>query len=183
MIVDETNVRCADATTIRMLGDDHLDVAAWAGLADDVAPGCRPSAATTGWSARSCGPARDGLAGRPRRSPRPGERYPEALDFAGHLVAPLIHDDRVIGALAAVTARRPWTSGDVAFMATLATHAAIALTNAELFAQTEARAAQLDVLQAASARMSRPTHDRGRRPDHRRGDAPGSSTTTTPGST
>jgi signal transduction protein with GAF and PtsI domain len=42
----------------------------------------------------------------------------------------------------------------VAFVSTLATHAAIALANAELFEQTVARAAQLEVLQAASARMS-----------------------------
>ena len=67
-----------------------------------------------------------------------------------------MHHDRVIGALAAVTRQpRAWTDGDVAFITTLATHAAIALTNAELFAQTEARAAQLAVLQAASARLSR----------------------------
>ncbi len=43
----------------------------------------------------------------------------------------------------------------MAFITTLATHAAIALTNAELFEQTETRAAQLGVLQAASARLSR----------------------------
>ena len=55
------------------------------------------------------------------------------------------------------TEPRDWTSGDVAFISTLATHAAIALTNAELFEQTVARAAQLEVLQAASARMSRAT--------------------------
>ena len=62
----------------------------------------------------------------------------------------------MIGALSAVTYDpHDWTSGDVAFITTLATHAAIALTNAELFEQTEARAAQLGVLQAASARLSR----------------------------
>jgi diguanylate cyclase (GGDEF)-like protein len=78
------------------------------------------------------------------------------LEFAGELIAPLIHHDHVIGSLAAVTFEpRAWTDGDVAFITTLATHAAIALTNAELFEQTEARAAQLGVLQAASARLSR----------------------------
>jgi hypothetical protein len=40
---------------------------------------------------------------------------------------------------------------------TLAAHAAIALTNAELLEQTVKRAAQLEVLQAASARMSAAT--------------------------
>ena len=78
--------------------------------------------------------------------------------MAGHLSAPLMYHDRVIGALSAVTREpRSWTSGDVAFISTLATHAAIALANAELFEQTVARAAQLEVLQAASARLSRAT--------------------------
>jgi diguanylate cyclase (GGDEF)-like protein len=64
----------------------------------------------------------------------------------------------VIGALSACTREpREWTADDIAFITTLATHAGIALTNAELFAQTEARAAQLGVLQAASARLSRAT--------------------------
>ena len=82
--------------------------------------------------------------------------YDAVFQVAGHLIAPLMHHDRVLGALSAVTREpRAWTSGDVAFITTLATHAAIALANAELFEQTEARAAQLEVLQAASARMSR----------------------------
>ena len=69
-----------------------------------------------------------------------------------------MHHDRVIGALSAVTREpREWTDGDVAFLTTLATHAAIALTNAELFEQTEAKAAQLAVLQAASGRLNRAT--------------------------
>ena len=85
------------------------------------------------------------------------ERY-EGFEVAGHLSAPLMYHDRVIGALSAVTREpRSWTSGDVAFISTLATHAAIALANAELFEQTVARAAQLEVLQAASARLSRAT--------------------------
>jgi diguanylate cyclase (GGDEF)-like protein len=88
----------------------------------------------------------------------PREPQDAAFEVAGHLVAPLMHHDRVLGALSAVTRQpRPWTSGDVAFITTLTTHAAIALANAELFEQTEARAAQLEVLQAASARMSRDT--------------------------
>ena len=38
MIVDETKrVLRADATTIRMLRDDRLEVTAWAGIPDDVA--------------------------------------------------------------------------------------------------------------------------------------------------
>ena len=47
----------------------------------------------------------------------------------------------------------------------------------------EQRAAQLEVLQAASARLSRAEGSGGGRTGHRRGDAAGSSTTTTPGCT
>ena len=50
---------------------------------------------------------------------------------------------------------RDWTDGDIAFLTALATHASIALNNAELFEQTEMRAAQLAVLQAASGRLNR----------------------------
>ena len=158
MIVDETKRALrADATTIRILRDDHLEIAAWAGLTDDLAR--RLPVLTRD----------EGLIGEVLRSgqvlavpdirashPLVNERYEAVFEIAGHLAAPLIHHDRVIGALSAVT-REPhaWTSGDVAFISTLATHAAIAIANAELFEQTERRAAQLEVLQAASARLSR----------------------------
>ena len=136
--------------------------------------GCRSSAATRAGSARSCAPGTSlpirTCVAKPSTH---GSRMTEAFEVAGHLIAPLIHHDRVLGALSAVTREpRAWTSGDVAFITTLATHAAIALANAELFEQTEARAAQLEVLQAASARMSRDEHGRRGRPDGRRGDAP-----------
>ena len=92
-----------------------------------------------------------------REDPRHGgERYDGIVDFAGDLIAPLIHHDKVIGALSAVTREpRDWTDGDIAFLTTLATHAGIALSNAALFEQTETRAAQLAVLQTASGRLSR----------------------------
>jgi diguanylate cyclase (GGDEF)-like protein len=84
------------------------------------------------------------------------ERYEGVDDFVGMLIVPLIDRDRVIGTLTTATRqRRDWTSGDTAFVTTLATHAAIALTNAELFEQAETRAAQLETLQATSARLSR----------------------------
>jgi diguanylate cyclase (GGDEF) domain len=160
MIVDETHrVLRADATTIRTLRDDRLEVTAWAGLPDDVARRLPVLGRDEGWVGEVL---RTGhaLAFPDVRADRQYgiERYEGILDVAGHLTAPLIHHDRVIGALSAMTREpRAWTSGDVAFITTLATHAAIALANAELFEQTVARAAQLEVLQAASARMSRAT--------------------------
>ena len=48
-----------------------------------------------------------------------------------------------------------WSPADVEFVVAVATHAAMAIHNADLFARTEGWAAQLAVLQAASARMSR----------------------------
>ncbi len=184
MIVDETKRALrADVTTIRILRDDRLEVTAWAGLTDDQAerlPVLRRDEGRIGEVLRTG----QVLAVADVRVDHElaNERYDGVLDIAGHLVAPLIHHDRVIGALSAVTREpRDWTSGDVAFISTLATHAAIAISNAELFEQTVQRAAQLEVLQAASARMSRAVRSRrsagpsSRRPAR-------SSTTTTPGS-
>jgi diguanylate cyclase (GGDEF)-like protein len=158
MVVDEAKRALrADATTIRVLHDDVLEVAAWAGLPDELARRLPTFRRDEGWVGEVL---RTGhvLAYPDVRGDREHARepYDAAFEVAGHLIAPLIHHDRVLGALSAVTREpRAWTSGDVAFITTLATHAAIALANAELFEQTEARAAQLEVLQAASARMSR----------------------------
>jgi len=157
-IVDETKRALrADVTTIRILHDDRLELTAWAGLADDVANRLPSFRRDEGWVGEVLRTGRVQAWPDVRNDPTHGyERYDGILEFAGNLIAPLIHHDRVIGALTAVTRQpRAWTDGDVAFITTLATHAAIALTNAELFAQTEARAAQLAVLQAASARLSR----------------------------
>jgi diguanylate cyclase (GGDEF)-like protein len=160
MIVDDAKRGLrVDATSIRILRDDRLEVAAWAGLPDEVARSLPVFGRDEGWVGEVL---RTGhvLAFPDVRSDAShgAERYEGVYDIAAHLAAPLIHHDRVIGSLSAVTHEpRAWTSGDVAFLSTLATHAAIALTNAELFEQTVARAAQLEVLQAASARMSRAT--------------------------
>ena len=158
MIVDETKrVLRADATTIRTVRDDRLELTAWAGIPDDVArrlPGFRPDEGWVGDVLRT----RQVLAFPDARVDAAYgiERYEGVFEVAGHLSAPLMYHDRVIGALSAMTREpRSWTSGDVAFISTLATHAAIALANAELFEQTVGRAAQLEVLQAASSRLSR----------------------------
>ena len=157
-IVDETKRALrADVTTIRVLQHDRLEIAAWAGLPDDVAARLPSFHRDEGWVGEVLRTGRVLAWPDVRNDPSHGyERYDGVIEFAGDLIAPLIHHDRVIGALAAVTREpRDWTSGDVAFITTLATHAAIALSNAALFEQTEAKAAQLAVLQAASARLSR----------------------------
>ena len=156
-IVDETKRALrADATTIRILRGDLLEVAAWAGISEEDARRLPSFHGGEGWAGEVLRTGQ-ALAFSDARTDRSHglERYQDG-DIAGHLVAPLIHHGHVIGVLSAVTDEpRAWTSGDEAFITTLATHAAIALANAELFEQTESRAAQLEVLQAASARMSR----------------------------
>jgi diguanylate cyclase (GGDEF)-like protein len=137
-IVEETRRALrVDYVTIRILKDEQLVVAAWAGLPGEAARALPVLDVSEGW------------VGELLRTGR-------AAAVGSDLVAPLLHHDRVIGALTAVTNEpRAWTDGDVVFLTTLATHAGIALTNAELFAQTEARAGQLAALQAASGRLSR----------------------------
>jgi diguanylate cyclase (GGDEF)-like protein len=158
MIVDETRRTLhADTTTIRILRGDRLELTAWAGIPDDVAGRLPSFRQDEGWPGEVIRTGR-AIAWPDVRSVdgRGFERYAGVYAFIGLLVAPLIHHGRVIGALSAVTQQeRPWTSVDIAFISTLATHAAMALSNAELMEQTETRAAQLEMLQAASARMSR----------------------------
>ncbi len=160
MIVDAADHALrADVTMLRSLGDDRLAMVASVGLSDEEAT-----------TLSSFGPD-DGLIGDVLRTRRAlaipdGRRIdpdrsggdPGIPGIVGYLAAPLIHEDRVFGVLSVMTREpRSWTSGDVGFMTTLAAHAAIALSNARLFEETVARAAQLEVLQAASARMSRAT--------------------------
>ena len=156
-IVDETlRALRVDHVTIRLVHDDRLEVVAWAGLEDDDRRGpCRRSASTRRWAAQVLREGRVLAWSDARLDPlHATDRYP--VPFAGDLVAPLIHHDEVIGVLSAVTREpRAWTPADEAFIGSLARHAGIALTNAELFARTETRAAQLAALQAASGRLSR----------------------------
>ena len=156
-IVDETRRALrVDYVTIRIVEEERLVVAAWAGLSDKVARSLPVFGVGEGWVGEVLRTGRVAGWSDVRGDARHGGDYEGILAFAGDLIAPLIHHDRVIGTLSAATRRpRDWTDGDMAFLTTLATHASIALSNAELFEQTEARAAQLEVLQAASGRLNR----------------------------
>jgi diguanylate cyclase (GGDEF)-like protein len=159
-IVDETKRALrVDFVTIRIVRHDELQLAAWAGIDDQVAAALPTLGIRDGWVAEVLRTGRAKAWSDARTDPSAGvDRYAGVVEFAGDLVAPLTHHERVIGALSACTRDpRDWTDADIAFITTLATHAGIALTNAELFAEAEAKAAQLAVLQAASARLSRAT--------------------------
>ena len=155
-IVDETlRALRVDHVTIRLVLGDRLVVVAWAGLDDDIARSLPTFGVDEAWAAEVLREGRVLAWSDARLDPHhETDRYP--VPFAGDLVAPLIHRDEVIGVLSAVTREpRAWTRADEAFIGSLARHAGIALTNAELFARTETRAAQLAALQAASGRLSR----------------------------
>ncbi len=157
-IVDETRRALrVDYVTIRILRDDQLVPAAWAGLTDELAHALPTFGVGEGWVGEVLRTGRVTAYVDARLDPgHATERYDGIIDFAGHLIAPLIHHEQVIGALSAITREpRTWTEGDIAFLTTLATHAGIALNNAELFERTETRAGQLTALQAASRRLSR----------------------------
>jgi diguanylate cyclase (GGDEF)-like protein len=157
-IVDETRRALrVDYVTIRVLQDGGLVVAAWAGLSDETAEALPTCGAGEGPFGDVLRTGRVSAWRDARATPGfPSDAYDGIVEVGGFLIAPLVHRDRVIGALSAVTGRpRDWSDADIAFVTTLATHAGIALTNAEIWKQTEARAAQLAALQAASGRLSR----------------------------
>jgi diguanylate cyclase (GGDEF)-like protein len=163
LIVSEMNRAVAtDATTIRIRRGELLELVAWAGLPDDVA-GALPVLTTDEDWFREIDQTRrpwyrDDVAAD--RLTEPGrvryERYDPVVGIASELVVPLLQDDRVIGVMSAVSfERRAWTTGDIEFAEAVATHASIAIHNADLFGEAQVRAGQLAVLQAASSRMSR----------------------------
>jgi diguanylate cyclase (GGDEF)-like protein len=158
LIVDETNRALgADGTIIRLLRGDDLEVTAWAGVPDTTAATLPTFRRDEGWFAEVLRTERPLVRDDLRTDPISGfERYDGIVDFAAIVVVPLIHRGRVIGALSSISREpRGWTPSELEFVTALGSHASIAIHNAELFAETQSRAEQLAVLQAAAARMSR----------------------------
>jgi diguanylate cyclase (GGDEF)-like protein len=158
MIVDETRRGLGtDDVTIRVLEGGRMRLAAWAGLDDAGAARLPDLGLDEGWVGAVVRSGRVMSWDDARTDPDHGmERYDPEHRWGATIAAPLIHDGEIVGVLNVCTpGPRAWTDGDVAFLATLATHAAIALTNAKLLSETERRAAQLATLQAASARLTR----------------------------
>ncbi|HEU4672620.1 MAG TPA: diguanylate cyclase [Candidatus Limnocylindrales bacterium] len=159
-IVTETNRTLdADGTTIRIVRHDVLVPEAWAGLTDETARRLPAFGLDEGFYGRAIRSRKvwvcDDVPAEPG-SAAVVDRFAPDVRFAAEMIAPLFVEDRPIGALTAGSReRRHWTHDDLEFIAAVATHASIALQNAELFSSTEQRAGQLDVLRAASARLSR----------------------------
>jgi diguanylate cyclase (GGDEF)-like protein len=160
IVVTETQrMLHADGTTIRIRRGDTLEVAAWAGIEDSAARQLPSVRIDEGWFAEMF------RTGRPRVADSVGSdpfhrqlygRIAAIKPIASDLVMPLIHHGRVMGAISAVSRTpRHWSGSDVEFVAALATHASVAIHNAELFDKARTSAARMAVLQAASARMTR----------------------------
>jgi diguanylate cyclase (GGDEF)-like protein len=148
-----------DGTTIRIFEDGQAVLVAWAGIDDSVAarlPSFRIDEGWVGVLVESGRPlVRDDMT-EERQWSESDVRYEGVIEVGSDIIVPLTLDDRVIGALSSFSrSPRHWTLADIEFAAAVATHASIAIHNAELFATTESWAAQLAVLQAASARMNR----------------------------
>jgi diguanylate cyclase (GGDEF)-like protein len=156
-IVTEVNRALeTDGTTIRILRDDQAVVVASAGIAQDVVDRLPVLGQNEAWFGQLVRDRRpivdDGFAHPNADAGRPAA----IVDMGSSIAVPLVIDDRVIGSLTAFTDHpRHWSAPDIEFAVAVATHAALAIHNADLFAQTEGWAGQLAVLQAASARMSR----------------------------
>ena len=163
LIVSEMNRAVeTDATTIRIRRGDVLELVAWAGLTDETAGRLPVLTIDEDWFQeieQSLRPWHRDDVEADRATPvglARYRRYDGVAPIAAELVVPLLQDERVIGVMSAVSfGPRTWTAGDIEFAEAVATHASIAIHNADLFGEAEVRAGQLAVLQAASARMSR----------------------------
>jgi diguanylate cyclase (GGDEF)-like protein len=158
-IVHEAHrVLTVDATVLRIVRGGCLEVVAWEGIDDAIAAKLPVFGPGEAWYGEITRTGRPWIVEDARRQDVGSvyDRYEGLFEFGADLVVPLLLDGEMVGSLSVTTHEaRPWSTADVAFMTALATHAAIALNNADLLARTETRAAQLGVLQAASARLSR----------------------------
>ena len=159
VVTEAQRILGVDGTTIRIRRGDFLEVAAWAGIDDSVARLLPSVRIDEGWFAEVFRTGLPWVSDDVRSDPFHGRLYGRIAavkPIASDLVMPLIHGGRVIGAMSAVSeTRRHWSGSDVEFVAALATHASVAIHNAELFDMARASAGRMAVLQAASARMTR----------------------------
>ncbi|HEX9549924.1 MAG TPA: diguanylate cyclase [Candidatus Limnocylindrales bacterium] len=158
-VVDGTrSLTGADLILLRTLRGETLELAGWSGFDDARAAAMTPLMIHEPWLRDALAAGRawvcDDVRSLPPSSWR--ERFGGGLPMRGDIFVPLIHAGRLIGSLTAATLLpRHWTAEDVEIMTALGVHVALALRNAELFERLEARAAQMAVVQAASARMNR----------------------------
>ena len=148
----------ADLILLRTIRGDTLDLVGWAGFDDATAAALAPLTTREPWLRDALAAGRawvcDDVKALQKKSWT--DRFGGGLPIRGDVFVPLIHAGRLMGSLTAATVEpRQWTAEDVEIMTALGVHVALALRNAELFEHLDARAAQMAVVQAASARMNR----------------------------
>jgi len=158
-VVDATRTLSgADMILLRTLHGELLDLVGWTGFDDDAAAALAPLTIHEPWLRDALAAGRAWVCDDVRALPPNSwkDRFGGGLPMRGDIFVPLIHGGRLLGSLTAATrAPRRWTAEDIEVMTALGVHVALALRNSELFEHLEARAAQMAVVQAASARMNR----------------------------
>jgi diguanylate cyclase (GGDEF)-like protein len=147
----------AELVLLRTTRGEFLDLVGWAGFDDATAVGLAPLTMHEPWLREALAAGRAWVCDDVLELPRTSwtEGFGGGLPIRGDIFVPLVHGGRLIGSLTAATvAPRRWTAEDVEILTALGAHAALALRNAELFERLETRAAQMAVVQAASARMN-----------------------------
>ena len=146
----------ADLVLLRYLRGELLDLVGWAGFDDATAAALAPLTTHEPWLRDALAAGRAWVCDDVRELPTTSwtERFGGGLPIRGDIFVPLVHGGRLIGSLTARRLPRVLDAEDVEIMTALGVHAALALRNAELFERLEARAAQMAVVQAASARMN-----------------------------
>ncbi|MBI2775694.1 MAG: sensor domain-containing diguanylate cyclase [Chloroflexi bacterium] len=148
----------ADLVLLRVLRGEVLELVGYAGIDAGTVAALPPLTTSEPWLQEAL---RAGRAWALDDVEAPGAlphaaRFTAGLPIRGDLFVPLVHGNRLIGSLTAATNEpRAWTAEDAELMTALGIHVAVALRNAELFDHLGARAAQMAVVQAASARMNR----------------------------
>jgi len=152
-----TSLTHPDFVLLRSIRGETLDLVAWAGF-DPLTSGLTQLTTHEPWLRDAMAAGRAWVCDDVKALPQTQwtERFGGGLPMRGDVFVPLVHAGRLIGSLTVATVEpRHWTEEDVEVMTALGAHAALALGNAALFERLEARAAQLAVVQAASARMNR----------------------------
>lgn len=147
----------ADIVVLRALRADVLQVVGSAGFDESLVAALPPVTTHDPWLREALIGPRTWIAEDVGAIPDAPwlDRFGGVLPIRADMFVPLVNAGRLVGSLTvAMRTPRAWTDADVEIMTALGVHVALAFRNAELFDGLAARAAQLGVIQAASARMN-----------------------------
>jgi diguanylate cyclase (GGDEF)-like protein len=147
----------AEIVLLRVLRGEGMDLVEWRGVEDALATGMPALTTADRWLTEAVASGGAWVSDDVEELPRTewSARFGGYLPIRGNIFVPLVQGGRLLGSLTAGTLQpRAWSTEDIEIMTALGAHAALALRNADLFERLEARAAQMAVVQATSARMN-----------------------------